>query len=165
MPNFPDGLYYQTSLPLAWLDAPVQSELEAQRYLEVLEAMEQHPHEGIEVSQVEARLDLQLLWLARLLTPQKPPERDAEIGIEHIRWSQTDAPQVGAEGYVGMILSPSLPYLLSIAATITEVEPVDGAVQVMATWTWQIQSLREAFERTVFRHHRVQIRRNRGAVS
>ncbi|GGP18766.1 PilZ domain-containing protein [Silvimonas iriomotensis] len=165
MPDFPDGLFFETSLPLTWLAEPVQHPLEAQRYLEVLEAMEQHPHEEREVSQVESRLDLQLLWLARLLTPQKPPERDCVIGIEYLQWSQPDALTAGQEGYVGLILSPHLPYLMSLPARIEQVSSQGEGQLILARWVYPTPGLKEAFERTVFRRHREHIRRNRGASS
>ncbi|GGP24485.1 PilZ domain-containing protein [Silvimonas amylolytica] len=165
MPDFPDGLFFESRLPLTWLAEPVQHPLEAQRYLEVLEAMEQHPHEEREVSQVESRLDLQLLWLARLLTPQKPPERDCLIGIEHVQWAQPEPLAVDQEGYVGLVLSPHLPYLMSLPARVEHVARQDADHLILVRWSYPSPGLKEAFERTVFRHHREHIRRNRGANS
>jgi hypothetical protein len=165
MPNFPDGLFFEARLPLTWLAEPVQHPLEAQRYLEVLEAMDQHPHEEREVSQVESRLDLQLLWLARLLTPHKPQEHDCLIGIEHAQWTQSEPLAVDQQGYIGLILSPSLPYLMSMPARVEAIEPQGNGLIVLARWEYPTPGLKEVFERTVFRHHREFIRRNRGADS
>ncbi len=165
MPHFPDGLFFEARLPLTWQNEPVQHPLEAQRYLEVLEAMDQHPHEEREVSQVESRLDLQLLWLARLLTPQKPPERDSLIGIEHVQWVQSEPLAVGQRGYVGLMLSNSLPYLMSLPAQVEHIETGDDGQIILAKWDYPTPGLKEVFERTVFRHHREFIRRNRGADS
>ncbi|MBB5190058.1 hypothetical protein HNQ50_000768 [Silvimonas terrae] len=165
MSNFPDGLFFEMRLPLTWQNEPTQHPLEAQRYLEVLEAMDQHPHEEREVSQVESRLDLQLLWLARLLTPQKPSERDGLIGIEHVQWAQSEPLAVGQTGYVGLMLSASLPYLMSLPAQVEQVEADGQAHIILAKWDYPTPGLKEVFERTVFRHHREFIRRNRGADS
>ncbi|WP_169307259.1 PilZ domain-containing protein [Chitiniphilus eburneus] len=157
-----DGVHFQSRLPLAWQTESKQSPFEAARFLDVLGAIE---HVGDDTPDPrDAKLDLQLVWLARLLTPALPPSVEARIGIEHAVWFQAQPLPSGARGWVGFSPSDTLPFLLSLPAQIIACEPSgSGGHRVAARWIIEDQMLREALERMVFRHHREQIRRKREA--
>ncbi|GLS04112.1 hypothetical protein GCM10007860_12580 [Chitiniphilus shinanonensis] len=156
-----DGVHFQSRLPLAWQTDSSQSPFEAARFLDVLGAIE---HLGDDVPDPrDAKLDLQLVWLARLLTPALPPSVEVRIGIEHAVWFQQQALPVGTCGWVGFSPSATLPFLLTLPAQVIACDAANGGHRVAARWVIDDLGLREAFERMVFRHHREQIRRKREA--
>ncbi|WP_187359882.1 PilZ domain-containing protein [Chitinolyticbacter meiyuanensis] len=158
-----DGVYFDARLPHQWLAEARQSAFEAARFLHVLAAME-HPVAD-EPGEHEAKLDLQLVWLARLITPQLPPAVPMRIGIEHVVWGQESPLIAGEHGWLGFSPSATLPYLLTLPAHVVACEPVGRGHRITAHWLIHDDLLKEAFERMVFRHHREQIRREREAAT
>ncbi|HSC80954.1 MAG TPA: PilZ domain-containing protein [Chitinolyticbacter sp.] len=158
-----DGVYFDARLPHAWLPAARQSPFEAARFLHVLAALEHQG--GEELGEHDAKLDLQLLWLARLITPELPAASLLRLGIEHATWAQEAPLPAGEQGWLGFSPSTTLPYLLTLPAQVVACEPAGQAHRVSARWLITDQHLKDAFDRMVFRHHREQIRREREAAA
>ncbi|SMC24803.1 Atypical PilZ domain-containing protein, cyclic di-GMP receptor [Andreprevotia lacus DSM 23236] len=154
MGEFPDGVCFSASLPLRWQAAPLQSAFEAGRYFEVLSAFEQAEEPDPE----HARLDLQLLWLARLLNPSLPTPQAVRVGIEHVEWWAEQPPQP-ASGWLAVSFSDTLPYLVSLPLVLQDSVAEQGGWRCRGSWALTDEALRIAFERLVFRRHREQIRR------
>ncbi len=102
-----ESFYVPATLPLRWSSQPGQSALEATRYLQVLMLLE-HP-EGDEPDPMQRRLDLQLLWLGRLLTPQLPSHADVQFGLDDLVWTSAQALLAGQQGWLDVSLSMNLP--------------------------------------------------------
>ncbi|UXY14298.1 PilZ domain-containing protein [Chitiniphilus purpureus] len=154
-----DAVHFTARLPLAWRAQGDQSAFEAARFLDVLTALE---HGGEDAPDArDAKIDLQLLWLARLLTPSLPPETDVRIGIEHAVWMQPEPLSAGQPGWLSFSPSTVLPFLLCLPAQVVACDAAAGRHRIGVRWTIAEGMLREAFERMVFRRHREQIRRER----
>ncbi|KAF0814361.1 hypothetical protein IGB42_01262 [Andreprevotia sp. IGB-42] len=132
----------------------MQSAFEASRYFEVLNAFEQTEERSVD----DAKLDLQLLWLARVLTPALPAPCTLTVGLEHVEWLATTQPAMQA-GWLALCFSSTFPYLVSLQAQIESTLAVADGWRCTARWRIEDDALRTAFERTVFRRHREQIRR------
>lgn len=156
-----ESFYVPATLPLRWSSQPGQSALEATRYLQVLMLLE-HPEDD-EPDPLQRRLDLQLLWLGRLLTPHTPPPADVQFGLDDLVWTSTQPLLAGQQGWLDVSLSHEFAYLISLPLEIISAEPQGDTWQIRARYLWPQQSLREAFERVLFSRHRVHIRTLRGA--
>ncbi|XZG69151.1 hypothetical protein ACTSKR_10855 [Chitinibacteraceae bacterium HSL-7] len=152
------GVHFNATLPLAWSERPLQPPLERLRFLEVL-----HAHEKLETSENElsARLDLQLIWLARLMRPELPDTVPCTIGLEGVRWRAPAALEVGDKGFVAVSLSGELVYLLGLPAMVEGCSAVEGGWLIDARWQFD-DAERDVFERLVFSRHRADIRRGEG---
>ncbi|WP_035051602.1 PilZ domain-containing protein [Andreprevotia chitinilytica] len=156
MADFSDGVWFAAELPVVWLPASQQSTFEACRYLDVLTAFEQAG--AAEVRPEDAKLDLQLLWLARVLTPQLPPVGEVKLGLEHVEWRATAKPDQD-DSWLGIALSNLFPYLVSLPIHLESAVNEGGNWRCTAAWRVGDELLRDALERTIFRRHREQIRR------
>lgn len=157
------GVCFLAELPLAWLPASTGSAQEAARYLAVLAEFEQAaPERSREQEELHAKLDLALLWLARAQAGQLPPACPVQIGLEHLAWL-ADSPQPAASsGALALNLSDALPFLLQLPAQIESCQPEDGRWRITASLAFDDDTLRDWWERTVFRRHRRVIQQERG---
>lgn len=158
------GAYFQATLPLAWLEQGNVSALEASRYLSVLAEMESISDERkLEHAELNAKLDLTLMWLARFFAGEPTPSVNATIGLDAMQWQSEQAQVVGALGAIALNLSSAFPFVLHLQARITACEKQGDAWQIEATLDIQDESLRDHWERTVFRRHRRAIQLQREA--
>ncbi|BCL75195.1 hypothetical protein JHS3_09310 [Jeongeupia sp. HS-3] len=160
MSTFPDGVFFDAVLPLQWQQETDWQPLEVARYLDVLADFEVTERPDI-VAAHEAKLDLQLVWLARLMTPVLPSPAHVTIGIESVRWQGVDG-RVGERGCLAIAPGTALIHLLRLPAEIVAVEPSPQGSIVTARWCFDHLGARDAFERYVFRRHREQIRQEKG---
>lgn len=158
-----EGVHFCAALPLAWQGQSYSSSLETARYLAVLAEFEQN-HEDVSTAQTEinAKLDLTLLWLARVLARDLPPQCEAAISLEQLRWQSLAPLKVGEQGFVVLNLSESLPFLLSLPAQVVACEENAGRWQITASLQITDEGARDWWERTVFRCHRRAIQIKRG---
>lgn len=158
-----EGVHFCAVLPLAWQEQCYSSSFETARYLAVLAEFEQN-REDIPAAQTEinAKLDLALLWLARMLASDLPPPCEAAIGLEQLCWQSQAPVAVGEQGFVVLNLSQSLPFRLSLPAQIVACAENTGCWQITAHLQISDEGSRDWWERTVFRRHRRVIQIERG---
>lgn len=164
VPSVTHGVHFQARLPLAWLPETAAIAFEATRYLAVLAEFEYVGEErSLEHSQLHAKLDLALLWLARSLAQEMPASCEAWVGLESLYWEAVSPLAVGSSGALALNLSTALPFLLQLPATIMSCEQ-DGEIwRISARLMIEDDGLRDGWERTVFRYHRRAIQQERGA--
>ncbi|MFC7092462.1 PilZ domain-containing protein [Jeongeupia naejangsanensis] len=160
MSAFPEGVHFDAVLPLVWQPQVSWQPFEVARYLDVLADFDT-AERAEAVTGEQAKLDLQLLWLARLMNPSLPLPAPVTIGLEYVRWSANDV-ALGAKGCLAMVPDEALPHLLSLPVEVIAVEPDGMETVVTARWQLDHAAARDAFERYVFRCHREQIRQERG---
>lgn len=159
-----NGVCFQATLPLAWLPVAACAPFEVSCYLAVLAEFEHSAEDrSPEQSQLHAKLDLALLWLARSLSGEMPVPCAAWVGLESLSWDADLPLAVGSSGTLALNLSNALPFLLQLPATISACEQNGALWRVHAQLMIEDDSLRDAWERTVFRYHRRAIQQERGA--
>ncbi|WP_432720654.1 PilZ domain-containing protein [Jeongeupia wiesaeckerbachi] len=163
MNAFPEGVHFDAVLPLVWQPEARWQPFEVARYLDVLADFDT-VERAEPVTGEQAKLDLQLVWLARLMNPVLPVPVAVTIGLEFVRWP-ADGVVVGAQGCLAMVPDEALPHLLSLPVEVVAVETVGTETAVTARWLLGQGAARDAFERYVFRRHREQIRHEREAKS
>lgn len=169
------SITYQAELPISWQKiAPPslstlalwrQSNLDLLRGLATLEALvpAENEHEASPVAakaleRVEAKLDIMLGMLARLVTEKTelPPILPVELGASSLAWHAPDrsALELGQEILIQLFLSPRLPEPLKLWVRITsaqfEAEETGYTAELLDTDT----ELDEWLTRTLFRYHR-----------
>ncbi|AOX99468.1 PilZ domain-containing protein [Jeongeupia sp. USM3] len=160
MQAFPDGVFFEAELPLAWQRQRCWQPLEVARYFDVLADFEVVDRaDAADVHQ--AKLDLQLVWLARLMTPSLPAKVAVTVGLESVRWLAADL-EPGERGCLAIAPGAALPHLLALPAEIFDVDASPQGTVVTARWCFDHAGAKDAFERYVFRRHREQIRHGRG---
>lgn len=158
-----NGVHFQATLPLAWLPVSACVPFEAARYLAVLAEFEHSAEDrSPEQSQLHAKLDLALLWLARSLAGEMPAPCAAWVGLEWLSWDAQMPLAVGSTGALALNLSSALPFLLQLPATISACEQNGALWRVQAQLMIEDEGLRDGWERTVFRYHRRAIQQERG---
>ncbi|SFN22104.1 Atypical PilZ domain-containing protein, cyclic di-GMP receptor [Formivibrio citricus] len=161
-----EGVHFCAVLPLAWRAKSGLSNLEVSRYLAVLAEFEQSGDDetGAQTG-INAKLDLALLWLARALASEMPPTCETVIGLEQLVWTSDTPLETGASGFVALNLSESLPFLLPLPAKIESCSEQGGAWQIVTRLQLADETVRDWWERTVFRRHRRAIQLERSARS
>ena len=160
----PDGVCFAAHLPLAWHATLQQSAFEATRYLAVLAEFESTGDERNHAQEaLHAKLDLMLLWTAKNSSHDLPAAKEALIGLETISWRDTSALPVGAHGALAISLSHILPFSLQLPAEIMTCKINEQGYVITARLLLKEESMRDWFERTVFRNHRRVVHAGRGA--
>ena len=158
------GVCFQARLALDWVADCTVSSWEAGRYLTVLAELESFSEERkLEYAELNAKLDLTLIWLARFLKAESHPTVAATLRLEEIVWQNTAAQRIGARGAVAINLSEALPFVVQLPARITACEAHEVGWQISAALEIEDEVLRDQWERTVFRRHRRAIQQQREA--
>ena len=155
-PLFDGPCLLRDAMPLAWdSSAEPASDWEMSRYLQVLAEFEQ-PSELLDekYNTQNAKLDLNLLWLARSLNTQTLGETRVTLGLEYVAWQSPQAQTLEQKGMVLFCLSQQFPLLLKFPAQITQCTPMDDGYCVQASWLPMSEGLLDSFEKTIFRYHR-----------
>lgn len=159
-----EGVCFSASLPLAWYSHSSQSCFETARYLAVLAELESASSpEDSTPPQMTAKLDLVLLWLAKVLARDMPKPCESVVGLEQLSWVNTEHLDVCSEGYVGISLSEYLPFVLMLPAKIEFSVAENNHWRISARLVLPDNEVRDLWERTVFRRHRRLIQLERGA--
>lgn len=161
-PVLNEGVCFAATLPLQWQSGPALPSLEAARYLAVLAEFEQTREEAGGSSDNNAKLDLILLWLSRVLTTTQPVPCAAVLGLESLTWQSAQPQLAGSTGAVALNLSDALPFMLTLSAQIEACEQRGEIWQLRASLQFDDENLQDWWERTVFRRHRRMIRQERG---
>ena len=153
--------FWRDDMPFRWQTSASladSSDWEMVRYLTVLADFEHKHHALDEAASVQtAKLDLTLLWMARLLPAQMPPAGEVMMGLESVTWISMHAIAEQQTGQVQFCLSQQFPLLLQLPVQVTSCRECGGAYQMTARWTGLSEELLDLLEKTVFRYHRRQI--------
>lgn len=173
----PSAITYQAKLPLAWTApaAPDSATLALWHHgnlallhaLATLEAAAPPDSEresdhaySKTLDRIEAKLDLSLTLLARLIGQQAilPPQRAVTLAAEGLSWScpPDEAPADGSDVLIALYLSPRLPeplHLWSRVACRTGADH-DRSSHCHAAFLDKEAEMEEWMTRTLFRYHR-----------
>jgi hypothetical protein len=167
----PDGLWCECSIPLTWredaADAPTQERRlhEATLVLHAFNQMEAVPDLGLgeaggaaeakRIERVEAKLDLALYLLARVLEPAPPSKtRLVRLSPEQVAWQDEAPPAAGMPLLLELHPSPALPLALRLPAVALSKE--EGLARAALSLT--SEALSDALHQFIFRRHRQAIR-------
>lgn len=161
------GLGFDEHLALCWSAEPLPMtidpvvQLSAMAMLEAQAVGEDEASDRSQLHALEAKVDLCLLLLAQQSAQGFPArvQRHVQVLGREVIWSQSD-PLPEGKGWLGLVLSSRLPLPLVLPAKLA-VSRDNSAYVCKATLQLTDDALIEWWERTVFRHHRRQISRNR----
>jgi hypothetical protein len=113
------------------------------------------------LERVEAKLDLALSLLARLLASREgaPEEQPVVVSADGLEWRTATPPTLHQDILISLHLNSNLPQPLLLPAKVILVEGSVPANRVQARFQHLSDEAREWLERTVFRHHRRNISR------
>ena len=166
----PEGLWCECSIPLSWRQEAADADTEQRRLreatllLHALNHMEAMPELGMadtggaeakRIERMEAKVDLALFLLARVLEPNPPTEnRLVRISPEQVAWQDEDPPAAGMHLLLELHPSPTLPLALRLPALALERE----ADMARAAFSPVNEPLSDALHQFIFRRHRQAIR-------
>lgn len=171
------GVTFQADLPLVWRATEALAEEVIQEWmysnaimLRALATMEAPPGErDIEstaendkrMERLEAKLDLTLDLLTKLMARDMPPSYPATVSAAAIEWTSGAAQACGA-GVITLFIDPRLPQPLQLPALVVQSTLTDDGHKTVAEFLHLDNETREWLERTVFRRHRRHIQAVRG---
>lgn len=156
------SLLIELDIPLAWRPFAGHADLDMAGMnailLRALSALESTP--GRDDDRLEAKLDLTLAVLTRLLHAKHPPppRRHCSLSATTIVWTDEHPPAVGQDITILLHLSSLLPLPLALPAKVAAV----SQDRCQAAIVHHDEESRDCLERTIFRQHRRQIQRLRG---
>jgi hypothetical protein len=166
------GVSFSAELPLSWEALTEQPPFTLQgwmlanvamlRGLATMEAMqgdkenELGPVAGKALERLEAKIDLSLTLLARLLANRSdfPPTLPITLSPDFIEWVEEKGPETGREVLLSLYLSRALPTPLLLPARVVASERRPGGTHTRAVFIRFSEEMEDWLERTVFRHHR-----------
>ena len=171
------GIEYHAHLPLAWQDGqPNPQQLadwmrENATALHAIAVLENPAHErelehtasvDFTAARLEAKMDMLLQWVGRLLLTQNPmpPSTDIILGSQSIAWKCPIALQAEQLGVLTLYLAPSLPMPLQLPVQIIAC----GSGQARAKLLHLSPEAQDALDRSLFRHHRRALQARSGRV-
>jgi hypothetical protein len=163
----PTAVAITVDIPFIWKAGPVPAVTDGVLLLRVLSMLEATPPhfdedespEALRWQAMEARLDLCVQMLGQLLARGDLPSRHCEVKLsgERCSWSSAQAVAIGEAGAVGLNLSPRIPQILWLPATIAECTPQGDVWSIAAQLTISDSELQDWLDKTIFRHHRREI--------
>lgn len=171
------GLEYRAFLPLAWQDgqASPQQITEWMREnvtaLHAIAALEGPSHEreldrtaGVDytAARLEAKVDLMLQWVGKLLVAQHPlpPATEVMLGSQTVSWKCPIDLKPGQHGVLSLYLAPRMPMPLVFQVQIQSC----AAGQAQAQLLQLSEEAQDALDRTLFRYHRRALQARSGRV-
>lgn len=166
-----DGLACECTIPLAWHAATLAPEeiqsrvreaallLAALNQIESAHELESSGPENRRLDRIEAKLDLTLHLLARMLESDesshtRPAAMNVRLTPGGAQWHEAAPPSEGTRLIVELRLSEALPLSLKIPATALE----PRADMARISFTGLTETLDEALYQFIFRRHRQAIR-------
>lgn len=167
----PAGIEYHAHLPLAWQDAKAPAPRQIADWmrdnvvtLQAIDALESHASQAHDreldrpaaadhaTARLEAKMDLLLQWVGKLLFAQHPlpPSADVMLGAQTILWKCPVALEAGREGVISLYLAPNLPTPLMLPVQV--IACADG--QARAKLLHLTTDAQDWLDRTLFRYHR-----------
>lgn len=165
--NSESGIEYHAHLPLAWQDgqatAPQTADWMRENVtaLHAVAALESQPHEreldhtanvDFTAARLEAKMDLVLQWVGKLLLAQHPlpPATDIILGSQNISWKCPVELKAAQFGVITLYLAPNLPMPLILPVQIIACSTGQARAQLLHLST----EAQDALDRALFRHHR-----------
>ncbi len=164
------GVSFQADLPLEWrplgdteqhvLDIWMHTNVVLLRALATIEAQppitdyESEPGSptGRMLERLEAKVDLALTLLGRLLSQEQPAPRPIPLSLsaQAVTWKSEPLPPAGSPILLTLHISPRLPQPLRLTAIVKR----SGQGSAEAVFTHLGEEMQDWLERTVFRQHR-----------
>lgn len=170
MTNSP-GIEHHAYLPLAWQDTnalPPQQIADWMRdnviALQAIDAVESHTSQAHDreseraasgdhnTLRLEAKVDLLLQWIGKLLLAQQPlpPATEFILGPEVVAWKCPIVLKAGSQGVLSLYLAPKVPTPLMLPVEV--ISCIDG--QARAKLLHLTADAQDWLDRTLFRYHR-----------
>ncbi len=168
-----DGLVYEDAMPLSWVEGPLVEGIDLARMnaenlqllgaessleeVRVHDAMkDESPALAHELQRLEYKLNILLRLTAELSArqnalPRPEPVRLSAAGLE---WVGTDGPRVGTTGLVTLYINPALPQPLRLSCRVIGERDADGRRVAQLQFAGLSDSVAEAINKLIFRHHR-----------
>ncbi len=171
----PEGLYYEAELPLRWQAAEAGQHLAAdlhaednRRVLDAVSVLEEYHGDSEaastmtmgtmthEIARLDAKLDLLLVVLGKLLRQQAPlpPAVRLRLSASALTWIAAEPPPDGQTGWVSLYLNELVPEPLTLPGRATSVLAEGGERWVEVRFAELPAGLQDSLEKHVFRHHR-----------
>ena len=181
---FGDGLVFEESLPLEWLEGPLpdgldlarlnaenhqllgaESSLEETRVHDALK--DESPALVHELQRLEFKLNI-LLRLTAALSAQHnvlPGNQMVRLSARGLEWSGAQVPAAGATGLAVLYINPALPQPLKLPCRV-EGDRREGDLRVaQLRFVGLSEALAESIDKLIFRHHRRLVAGARHAAS
>lgn len=170
--NAQSGVTYEVNLPLSWEPLTGVSPAEVADWmhsdaallhaLATMETTVSDPEgemtgaQGKTLERLEAKLDLTLDLLAKLMfkSAPHPPSASVTLSAVAIEWQTPRPPAVGDNILIKLYLKPTLPLPVSLPARVIGVEAGEYESRVGAEFVSLSEEVQDWMERTVFRYHR-----------
>ena len=170
MTNSP-GIEHHAYLPLAWQDASVPTPQQIADWmrdnviaLQAIDAVESHASQAHDreseraassdhnTVRLEAKVDLLLHWMGKLLLAQQPlpPATEFILGPEVVAWKCSTILKPGSQGVLSLYLAPNVPTPLMLPVEV--ICCIDG--QARAKLLHLTEDAQDWLDRTLFRYHR-----------
>ncbi len=167
----PPGIEHHAYLPLAWQDSSAFTPHQIADWmrdnviaLQAIDAVESHTSQAHDreseraassdhnTVRLEAKVDLLLQWLGKLLLAQQPlpPATEFILGPEVVAWQCATLLQPRSQGVLSLYLAPHVPTPLMLPVEI--ISCIDG--QARAKLLHLTEDARDWLDRTLFRYHR-----------
>ncbi len=171
------GIEYRGLLPLSWQDGQPSPQQSADWMREnvtafhAIAALEGPAHEreldrtaGVDytAARLEAKMDLMLQWVGKLLMAQHPmpPATEVILGSKAIAWKCPIALKPGQFGVLSLYLAPRMPMPLVFPVQIQTC----AAGQAQALLLHVSEEAQDGLDRTLFRYHRRSLQARSGRV-
>jgi hypothetical protein len=170
MTNSP-GIEHHAYLPLAWQDAGVLTPQQIADWmrdnviaLQAIDAVESHTSQAHDreseraassdhnTVRLEAKVDLLLQWMGKLLLAQQPlpPATEFILGPEVVAWKCATTLKPGSLGVLSLYLAPNVPTPLMLPVEV--ISCADG--ETRAKLLHLTEDAQDWLDRTLFRYHR-----------
>jgi hypothetical protein len=163
-----DALHVALDVPLLWQDTPVTSHnLLLLRVLALMDVLPAEPESDDEAMThrlaIEARLDLCLVLLGRLLAQQQPLpiSRRVMLSGEEASWLHDVPLPIGQSGALALYLIPNVPEPLCLPARVSACTQEAMGWRVGVEFCIEDPLLQDWLDKTVFRRHRREISERR----
>ena len=170
-----DGLVFEDAMPLSWAEAPLvdgidlarmnadnaqllgaESSLEEARVHDAIK--DESPALAHELQRLEFKLNILLRLTAELSARHNALPRPASVRLSAagLEWvgAAADGPRVGTTGVLTLYINPALPQPLKLSCRVVGERQADGRRVVQLQFAGLSDSVAEAINRLIFRHHR-----------
>ena len=168
-----DGLIFEESLPVAWVQGPLALGLDLARLnadnhqllgaeaslneVRVHEALkDESPALLHELQRLEFKLNILLRLTAELATRNNalPPRYTIRLSARGMEWIGDAAPAAGATGMAELYINPALPQPLKLPCSVRGERAADAARVAQLEFAGLSEPVIELIEKLIFRHHR-----------
>ena len=172
-PFLGDGLIFEESLPVAWvqgtlaeglllarLNADNQQLLGAESSLDEVRVHEALKDESPALLHELQRLEYKVNILLRLVgelamrSSGLPTSQRVRLSARALEWFGEPAPAAGATGLLSLYINPALPQPLRIPCVVAGYRMIDAARATQLRFVGLSEAVVDLLEKLIFRHHR-----------